>query len=121
MTIIYTMSSSRVYKKCHKCGNNTIGRYTDSDGNYMCPSCTPHKLHKKTSPCIKCGGGHMGITDDGMCNKCRTRQLASSGVRKCPTCNKTMRTTLDEMDECVKCMGIAKYHRLLRANKKITV
>lgn len=69
---------------------------------------------KRMTLCTVCNGGHYDKAGNGKCGKCRQKGTS----RRCPTCGKAMRTELESMAECMSCTGIAKYGRLLRAERK---
>lgn len=106
------------YSLCHKCGNNCTGRYKDEQDNPLCSSCTTE--HKRLYACNTCGGAHY-TPDDGTCTKRKQDDQTKQATRRCTTCNKAMRTTLESMTECMTCTGKPKYWRLLRASKKQTI
>lgn len=112
------MAPRRTYTSCAKCGGNSMGKYKDSDGNDLCRRCAPSSATKerpRLHVCTGCGHGHYDEKGDGMCSNCHR---TSPTIKRCLTCDKCIRSTLDTMTECINCMGEAKYLRLRRASKK---
>lgn len=75
---------------------------------------------KRMTLCIICNGGHYDKAGNGRCSRCRSNDKQKERVaRRCPTCGKAMRTTLEGMTECKQCTGELKYQRILRADRKV--
>jgi hypothetical protein len=114
-----TMPPKRVFLSCAKCSKDCIGRYKDDQDRPLCRECAPTTKKGRIKVCTKCGNGHYNMKEDDMCSKCRDKMnMRSTTVQRCVTCGTAMRTKIENMTECVNCIGRAKYQRLLYAHHK---
>ena len=116
------MATRRTYVPCSKCGKNSMGKYKDDQGNVLCRACAPStsiRDRHRLCVCIECGHGHYDMANTGLCAECRVKtNRKSDTVKRCKTCNKYIRSSMETMVECISCIGEAKYKRLLRVHKK---